>query len=448
MAFNGSGVFARLYNWVNDANAGIKIKSDRMDAEMNGFATGLSTAICKDGQTVITANLPMAGFRHTGVGNASLTNHYAAAGQVQNGAFIWIGTTTGTNTVTATCTPTLTAYAAGQKFRGIIGGTCTGAVTLNLDGLGALAVQKLTTALVAGDQTQNDVCEWVHDGTQFQLTTPARTPVLAAGSIGNAALASASVGASNLVTTIIHDLTAKTTLTGADEFAMSDSAASNAAKKITYTNLLAALSTAKPATTFQYLTAGTAATYTTAPNCKAIRIKMVGAGGGGGAETTNNGAAGGDTIFNSIHAAGGSGGLLAGTAVAGGAGGTGGTGSANLRIAGGDGQSGQSVAGSSQAAGGTGGNSVFGGGGRSGSGSGGAGQPGKANSGGGGGGAMPDTSHTAPSGGGAGEYVEIYISNPSATYTYTIGAVGAGGSAGGFAGGAGGTGMIIVEEYY
>lgn len=82
MSFNGSGVFLRLYNWVNDAAANIKIRADRMDAEFNGIATGLTNCITKDGQTTVTANLPMAGFKHTGVGNASASNEYAAYGQL------------------------------------------------------------------------------------------------------------------------------------------------------------------------------------------------------------------------------------------------------------------------------------------------------------------------------------------------------------------------------
>lgn len=60
MAFNGAGIFSRLYSWVADAAAGIKIKSDRMDAEMDGFATGLTKAICKDGQSTTTAAIPFA----------------------------------------------------------------------------------------------------------------------------------------------------------------------------------------------------------------------------------------------------------------------------------------------------------------------------------------------------------------------------------------------------
>lgn len=71
MAFNGSGVFVRLYNWVADRNAAIKIRADRMDAEMDGMATGLSNCITKDGQTTVTANIPFNNKRLTGVADAT-----------------------------------------------------------------------------------------------------------------------------------------------------------------------------------------------------------------------------------------------------------------------------------------------------------------------------------------------------------------------------------------
>lgn len=62
MSFNGNGVFNRLYNWVQDAASGINIRADRMDAEMNGFATGLSTCLTRDGQAGMEADLKMGGF--------------------------------------------------------------------------------------------------------------------------------------------------------------------------------------------------------------------------------------------------------------------------------------------------------------------------------------------------------------------------------------------------
>lgn len=484
MAFNGSGIFARLYNWVNDANAGIAIKSARMDAEDNGFATGLSNCICKDGQTTITANLPMAGFKHTGVGNATLVNHYAAAGQVQNGAFVNLGTSAGTNTATASATPTLTAYAAGQAFRFIVGVTCTSAVTLNIDGLGAKAVQKLGAALVAGDLTANDAVEVFYDGTQFQLLTPARTPVLASGAFLPSAtgttqntLASATSTDLGTITTQNVLISGTTTITG---FGSSASLASpiyliEFSGILTLTNNATSLiipgganiTTAAGDTaiveylgsgnwrvrqynkatgtavisptitqpTRQYLKSGSSATYTTPANCKAIVVREVAGGGGGAATATNAGSVGGTTSFNSISVVGGSGGSLL-SVPGGGQGGTGGSGSADLRLAGGGGTSGL---------GGAGGNSVFGGGGASIAN--GAGIAGAANTGGGGGGGDNGTNFGG-SGGGGGEYAEFRITTPSATYTYTVGAGGAGGAAGTNAGGAGGSGLIIVDEYY
>jgi hypothetical protein len=86
-------------------------------------------------------------------------------------------------------------------------------------------------------------------------------------------------------------------------------------------------------TTYQYLTSGSSATYTTPANCRAIHVEMWG-GGGGGSGSTTAGGNGGDTIFNSIHAAGGGGGATGG---GGASGGTGGTGSAAFRRDGGDG---------------------------------------------------------------------------------------------------------------
>jgi hypothetical protein len=71
MAFNGAGVFVRLYNWVTDRNNSVKIQATRMDAEMDGFATGLSNCITKDGQTTITANIPFNNQKLTGLGDAT-----------------------------------------------------------------------------------------------------------------------------------------------------------------------------------------------------------------------------------------------------------------------------------------------------------------------------------------------------------------------------------------
>lgn len=66
-AFNGSGTFNRLYNWVADKAASVKILAQRMDDEMDGFATGLSNCMTKDGQQTVTADIPMATHKFTGL---------------------------------------------------------------------------------------------------------------------------------------------------------------------------------------------------------------------------------------------------------------------------------------------------------------------------------------------------------------------------------------------
>lgn len=56
--FNGSGVYVRYHNWVEDEANDINISASRMDTEMNGFATALSNCITADGQTTITEDIP------------------------------------------------------------------------------------------------------------------------------------------------------------------------------------------------------------------------------------------------------------------------------------------------------------------------------------------------------------------------------------------------------
>ena len=138
---------------------------------LSDIAAALTASIAKDGQTVPTANLPMGNFRHTNVANALNRNDYAAAGQVQDSAFETLSSVSGTNAITANSAPAITTYTAGQCFRFVSAGANTGAVTLNINGLGAKNVTKNgATALASGDIPSGAVVQVVYDGTQFQLT--------------------------------------------------------------------------------------------------------------------------------------------------------------------------------------------------------------------------------------------------------------------------------------
>lgn len=155
MAFNGSGVFQRLYSWTNDALAGIKIRADRMDNEMNGMATGLSTCITKDGQTTITANLPMAGFKHTAVAVGTVLTDYTRYDQVAVGKTNWAVAGGAADALTAIYTVPTAAPVDGQLFfiRATAVNTTT-TPTFAPDGQTARTIVALGgQALVAGDIT-------------------------------------------------------------------------------------------------------------------------------------------------------------------------------------------------------------------------------------------------------------------------------------------------------
>ena len=134
------------------------------------IGTALTESLAKDGQTDPTANLPMATYRHTGVGNSNARDQYAATGQVQDSAFTWCGTAGGTaDALTLTPSPAITTYTARQNFAFISSAANTGAATVAVSGLAATAIQLGGSALSAGDIPNGAYCEVAYDGTQFQL---------------------------------------------------------------------------------------------------------------------------------------------------------------------------------------------------------------------------------------------------------------------------------------
>lgn len=74
MSFNGSGT-AVINSTGQPVSANTLIEAAVFNAFTADVATMLSTTICKDGQTTVTANLPMAGFKFTGLGAGSANGH-------------------------------------------------------------------------------------------------------------------------------------------------------------------------------------------------------------------------------------------------------------------------------------------------------------------------------------------------------------------------------------
>jgi hypothetical protein len=89
------------------------------------------------------------------------------------GSLVWCGTAGGTADALLLSLPdasTLTGYEAGQAFSFIAASNNDGAMTVNVEGLGVVAITKAgTTVMVADDIVAGALYEIVFDGTQFQI---------------------------------------------------------------------------------------------------------------------------------------------------------------------------------------------------------------------------------------------------------------------------------------
>ncbi len=184
MARDGSGNYALpnapfVYDTVIDEQA--------VNGNFSDIAAALTQSLSKDGQTAPSANLPMATYRHTGVGNASARDQYAAVGQVQDGSFIWCGTAGGTaNALTLTPTPAISALVTGMRLFFQAGAAAsTGAATISVSGGSAVAAELDDAALTSTVTIEaNKYYMALFDGTALQLTrisqaspTPVKAPV-------------------------------------------------------------------------------------------------------------------------------------------------------------------------------------------------------------------------------------------------------------------------------
>ncbi|MDH0366724.1 phage tail protein [Brucella anthropi] len=88
---------------------------------------------------------------------------------VQSGKWGYAEASGTANVITATLNPALIAYAAGLTVHLKITTTNTGAVTVNWNGLGAKAVvDRIGTALSAGDLVAGEIVKLTYDGTRFR----------------------------------------------------------------------------------------------------------------------------------------------------------------------------------------------------------------------------------------------------------------------------------------
>jgi hypothetical protein len=181
MSWNGAGSFNRLYSWVADKGAGLNISSARMDADSNDIAAnGFGNCLTRDGQGQATANLPMANFRHTGVGNGVAATDYAALGQVQNGLASWIVAGGTSDAITAIYSPAIIGLVDGQwaTFRATAANATT-TPTFSPNGLAARPITRAGGSLLQLGDIPGNLAEAIlrynSVNMRWELLNPAQT---------------------------------------------------------------------------------------------------------------------------------------------------------------------------------------------------------------------------------------------------------------------------------
>lgn len=172
MSYNGSGVFSLVSG--NPVITGTTISSTWANNTLSDIANnGLTNCLTKDGQQTPTNNIPMGGFRITGLGAGTARTDAAQVGQVQDGAVVFLSSVAGTDTITGVTSPVTTSYTAGQTFRFVAAGAnTTTTVTLNINSLGAKSITKNgSSALAIGDIQSGALVVVTYDGTRFQLSS-------------------------------------------------------------------------------------------------------------------------------------------------------------------------------------------------------------------------------------------------------------------------------------
>ena len=181
--WNGSGTFNRLYSWVADAAAGIDISASRMDADTDLITgNGFSNCLTRDGQGFATANLPMAAFRHTGVGNGVAATDYAALGQCQSGIPSWAIAGGSADALTATFAPAVTSLVDGQIFCvRALSANATTTPTFAPNGLTAHTITKNGGAALAASDIAGDFAEIILRynlaNTRYELLNPSNASI-------------------------------------------------------------------------------------------------------------------------------------------------------------------------------------------------------------------------------------------------------------------------------
>jgi hypothetical protein len=141
MSYNGSGTF-NINTTGQPVVTGTVISSTAFNALTADLATGLSTAITKNGQTTVTANIPFNNFKLTGIGVATATGDALSYGQAAT-----------VTSLVASTSITDSGLTSGRLTYASTGGLLADSASLTWDGSYLTAASIKDTALTSGRVT-------------------------------------------------------------------------------------------------------------------------------------------------------------------------------------------------------------------------------------------------------------------------------------------------------
>lgn len=198
--------------WAQAAAAGVNIVTSGHDAHDTDLSDGIEACLKKDGGNTASADIPMGGNTLTNISAAGARTEPARFSDVQDGLGTYIGTVGGTaDVITLTPTIAITAYVAGQRFQFLAGGTNTGAVTVNISGVGAKDIKARDasfSALAAGTIISGVLQDILYDGTRFQYIGAGTALTLTGAVTGS--------GAGSIATTLANDVVTTTKILDAN----------------------------------------------------------------------------------------------------------------------------------------------------------------------------------------------------------------------------------------
>lgn len=198
MARNGSGTMSLVVDFTTEA-ASPPIEIAKLDQVLEDIADEITNSLSADGQTLPTQNIPMNGKRLTGLGAATALTDAARVTEIIDQDYVFYVDSGSANTYVITPSPAISAYEEGQRFVFRATNANSGASTLNVNGLGAIAIQTPDgSALASGAIVSGGYYEVVYDAN----ATPDRWVLMSPPSaipLGMVSGVTASAGEINLL---------------------------------------------------------------------------------------------------------------------------------------------------------------------------------------------------------------------------------------------------------